>query len=89
MATENFDNPLVFNKIPDLLMAIVNVLIVIAIPIIVFFIIYSGFLYVTAKGNTEQIQKASKALLYGVIGGVIVIGAKTIMVIVGNTATAF
>lgn len=86
---KNLDNPLLFPKITDLLVAVLNVAIIIAIPIVVLFLIYAGFLYVTARGNAEKIQVASRALTYGIIGGVIIIGSVAITTIIKNVATAF
>ncbi|MCA9357097.1 hypothetical protein H6784_05280 [Candidatus Nomurabacteria bacterium] len=85
----SFKNPLAFNSIEDFLVAILNVIIVIAIPIVVFFIIYSGFKYVVARGNPAQIQEASQALTYAIIGGVLIIGAVAISKIISNLVTAF
>jgi hypothetical protein len=84
-----FNNPLAFKDITEMIMAIVNVVIVISTPIVVFFLIYAGFKYVTAQGNPEKIQEASKALLYGVIGGVIILGAVAIMSIIKDVVKAF
>lgn len=72
-----------------LLVAILNAFIVIAIPIIVLFIIYSGFLYVTAKGNAEQLQQATRSLTYSIIGAVIIIGAVAIAEVIKNVVDAF
>jgi Type IV secretion system pilin len=83
------ENPLKVGSIAELLEAILNIVIVLATPIIVFFIIYSGFLYVTARGNAEQIKQASNALLYAVIGGVVIIGSVAIATIVKNLVAAF
>ena len=85
---EDLKNPLTFPDITGLLVAVLNVAIVIALPIVVLFLIYAGFLYVTAKGNPEKIQEASRALTYGIIGGVIIIGSVAITEIVKSTATA-
>ena len=85
----DFKNPLTFKKIVDLLEAIVNVFIVVATPIVVLFLIYSGFLYVTARGNAEQVKKAHSALMYGIIGGIIIIASKAIILIVENLVAAF
>lgn len=82
-------NPLKITSIEDLLIAILNILIIIAIPVIVFFIIYSGFLYVTARGNAQQIEQATRSLTYAVIGGVLIIGAVAIAEIVKNLVTSF
>lgn len=86
---ENLNNPLSFPTIPSLLTALLNVVMVISIPILVFFIIYAGFLYVTARGNVEQLQQASRALLYAVIGAVVILGSVAITAIVENTVNAF
>lgn len=87
--TVKLKNPLNVNSIEELLEAILGVVIVLATPVIVFFIIYAGFLYVTARGNPEQIKQASQALTYAVIGGVIVLGSFAIATIVGNIVDEF
>ncbi len=88
--SQSVDNPIgAFSSIPALIAAIVNVFLIIAVPIIVFFLIYAGFLYVTAQGNPMKIQQAHKALVYGLVGGVIIIGARVITAIVQNTVTSF
>jgi len=82
-------NPLAFNNITDLLIAILNVVLIVAMPIIVLYLIYAGFLYVTAQGKPEKIQEATRALLYGVIGGVVIVGAFAILAIVRNLVAEF
>ena len=64
--------------IEALIIRILEALIIIAIPIIVLMIIYGGFMYVTARGNADQIRKATAALTYAIIGGVMVIAATAI-----------
>ncbi len=82
-------NPLKINSLEDLLVAILNILIVLAAPIVVFFIIYAGFLYVTARGNAAQVEQATRALTYAIIGGVLIIGAVAIAEIVKNLVGSF
>lgn len=84
-----FENPLKFTSVEELLLAILNIVIVIAVPIVILFIIYAGFLYVTAKGNATQVQDATRALTYAVIGGVLIIGAVAIAQIIANLVNAF
>ena len=83
------ENPLRVGTIEELLVAILNIVIVIAVPFIVFFIIYAGFMYVTAKGNPAKVEQAHNALLYALIGGVLIIGAVAIAQIVGNLVNSF
>ena len=53
---------------------------------VIFAIIYAGFLFVKAQGNETAIEAAKKTLFTAVIGGVILLGAKTFSVVVCNTA---
>ena len=88
--TKTFDNPIgAFSSIPEMLNAIVNILLVFAVPIIMFFLIFAGFSYVTAQGNPEKIKTASRSLLYAIIGGVIILGAFAISAIIQSIVNAF
>ncbi|MFT5831763.1 MAG: hypothetical protein ACI9SY_000132 [Candidatus Paceibacteria bacterium] len=88
--SQTFNNPLGgVSSLDGLFLEIVNVLLIIAVPIIVFFIIFAGFTYVTAQGNPEKIKLASQSLLYAIIGGVIILGSSAIMVIIRNLVDAF
>ncbi len=84
-------NPLLpgINSLEALLVAILNIFIVLMIPVIVFFIILSGFKYVTAQGNPGQIEEATRTFTYAVIGGVLILGAVAIAEILKNTVQAF
>ncbi len=88
-APVTLNNPLRITSLQELLVAILNILVILAIPVIVFFIIYSGFLYVTAKGNAAQIEQATRSLTYAIVGGVLIIGAVAIAEIVKNLVTSF
>jgi hypothetical protein len=82
-------NPLAFDSIQGFVVAVLNIIIVIATPIVVIFIILAGFQYVTARGDVAKVQKATLALTYSVIGGVLIIGAVAIAEIIKNLVTAF
>lgn len=82
-------NPLPYTSIPELLEAILGVVVIIAIPVVVLSIIWSGFCYVTARGNTEKISQASRALTYAIIGGVLIIGATALASILRNLVDSF
>ena len=51
----------------------------------VFFIIYAGFLFVTAGGNEDKHKSAKKAILYAVIGTAILLGAQALAKILEAT----
>jgi Type IV secretion system pilin len=81
-------NPLKSTSITEFLVAVIEVLLIFALPVVVFFIMYSGYLFVTASGDTSQIEKARTSLTWSIIGGVIVLGAQLIMNVVQNTVKA-
>lgn len=87
--TSQLQNPFTVTSVEGILIELINVLLIFAVPIIMFFLIYAGFQYVTARGNPEQIKTASRALLYGLIGAVIVFGAWAIAAIIQSTVNAF
>ena len=78
-------NPLEADNISELFRALIDIVLVFAVPIIVFFIIYAGFLYVTARGNEGTIEKAHRALLYALIGGLLILGARVLIDVVQGT----
>lgn len=77
------------DSIEGLLVAILNIIIILMIPIIVFFIILAGFKYVTAQGNASQVEDATRALTYAIIGGVLILGAVAISQIIANVVQSF
>ncbi len=82
-------NPIRVNSITEFLAAILNIVMILMIPIIVFFIILSGFKYVTARGNSSQTEEATQSLLYAIIGGVLILGALVIVQIIRSLVDAF
>jgi hypothetical protein len=48
-------------------------------------VIYTGFLFVSAQGNTEKLQKARTAFFYTVIGALIILAAAAIAELIQGT----
>lgn len=83
---EGITNPLTgVNSLPDLIQRILDALIQLAIPVAVLFIVYAGFLFVTARGDEKKLETAKATLLYTVIGIAILVGASFIASVVQNT----
>ena len=78
-----------YDTIPKLLLAIVEIILIFAVPVIIFFIIYGGFLFVTARGDTSQLEKARTTLTWAVVGGVVVLGAKALVDVIQATVDSF
>lgn len=71
--------------IPEFLLALVDIVFLFGMPIIVLFIIYGGFLFVTAGDNEAQITKSKKTILWTLIGAAVLIGAKVIAMAIQST----
>lgn len=56
--------------------------------LVVLAFIWSGFMYVTAQGNSTGIEKANRALLYTAIGTAILLGAKVLTSVISNTVNS-
>jgi hypothetical protein len=57
----------------------------IGLPIAVLFIVYSGFLFVTAQGSVTKLDEAKKTFLWTVVGVAIFLGSWTLAMIVKET----
>jgi heme/copper-type cytochrome/quinol oxidase subunit 2 len=80
-------NPLGPNnmEVKDLLVKIMDLVATVGGIVVVFMIIYSGYMFVAARGNDSKISEAKDILLATVIGGAILLGADIIANVVVNT----
>lgn len=76
------------DNVPDLLLVLARGFVVVMSPIIVVFIIYAGFLFVTARGNESQLEKARFILLWSLIGAFVLIAAEVISYAIQDTITS-
>jgi hypothetical protein len=69
----------------DFLRAILDGVIQIGTIVLVMMLVYVGFKFVVARGNAEELQSAKSALVWTVIGGLILLGAKAIEAVITGT----
>ena len=71
------NNPLGDNikDIPTFIQTIIGIVLVIGVPIVTLAIIYSGYLFVVARGVPEELSRAKKNLTYTLIGAALLFGA--------------
>ena len=81
-------NPIRSTTIDGLIQTILQNALKIGIPLIALAIIYCGFLFVAARGNSEEITKAKTALMYTLIGAAILLGSWAIALLIKNTVLA-
>lgn len=81
-------NPLQVNSISGLLESFLEVASYLLVLFGVLMIIWVGFEFILARGNSIRISELKKQLLYVVIGLAVVIGARIIVSVVINTLQA-
>lgn len=62
-------------SVTEFIERILNIVIMIGMPIVVLALIWAGFLYVKAQGNSEKIKEAHKTLLWTVVGAGLLMGS--------------
>ncbi len=80
-----FENPLGYNTIEQFLTAVLGAVVVIAFPFIVLFLVYAGFLFVSAQGNEEKLSTAKKVFMWTIVGGLLVLGAQVLSYAIQGT----
>lgn len=74
------------NNLMDILNSIVsNIILPIGAVVVVLYIIYAGFTFVTAQGAPKEIEAAKGRLLWALIGGAILLGSVAISAAVKAT----
>lgn len=74
-------------SLPEFIHTLLTGVLKIGIPVVALAIIYCGFLFVSARGNSEKLTKAKDALLYTLIGAAILLGSWAIAQMISATVT--
>jgi hypothetical protein len=87
--TAGLTNPLnpAYSSIPTFIAGALRVMVEVALPIISLFIVYSGFLFVSAQGNDEKLSVAKRNFMYVIVGAILILGAWVIATLIGGTVT--
>jgi hypothetical protein len=75
-------NPLGSAGLLDLFDKVLDGLILLATPIVILMVIYAGYLFVTAQGNVTKLETAKRAIVYALIGALILLGAEAISALI-------
>ena len=86
-SAESLANPVQFSGIAEFIAGALKVMVMVALPIISIFIVYSGFLFISAQGNEEGLTKARNNFFYVIVGSILILGAWVIATLIGGTVT--
>jgi hypothetical protein len=82
------ENPLSVSTIPEAIALFMRVVFKIAVPVIVFFFLWTGLSYILALGKPDKLKKVHNMFLWTVVGTLLVLGAYTITnILVGTVNT--
>ena len=81
-------NPINVSSFSDFIAEVLGILLKIGIPVVAAFIIYSGLMFVLARGNATELEVAKQRFLYTLIGAALLLGAWTIAQVISATVTA-
>lgn len=73
------------STLDEFLTAILNGVIRLGTIVLIMMLVYVGFLFVAARGNAEKLQGAKSALVWTIIGGLVLLGATGIQAIITGT----
>ena len=73
--------------LPGFIESALNMVLVVGVPIVALAIIYSGFLFVSAQGNSEKISEAKNTLKFTLIGAALLLGSWVIAQAIQGTIT--
>ncbi|MDP3726545.1 MAG: pilin [bacterium] len=82
-------NPVGFASLGALIAAILDIIVQIAVPIAALFLIYSGFLFVTAQGDETKLGTAKSIFLWTMVGIAVLLGAKILAEVIEGTINQF
>ncbi|MSR71289.1 MAG: hypothetical protein EXS50_01270 [Candidatus Taylorbacteria bacterium] len=83
--TVTIKNPIKADDISQLVDFIFSLVLQIGVPIAVIMLIYSGFMFIMARGNPEQLKIARTSFMWTVIGTAVLLGASVISEVIMST----
>lgn len=69
------ENPINVDTLPELAVAILKIINLIGVPVVTLFLLWAGFLFVKAQGDSKALTTAKETLLWTVVGAAILLGS--------------
>ncbi len=82
---DGLTNPLGYNSLTEFLRRMLQLVAEIGFPVIVLFIVFIGFKFITAEGKPEEIAKVRSLFFWAIVGSLIVLGAEALSLAIQAT----
>ena len=80
-------NPLKFEGIQNFVEGVLRAIVMIALPLITIFIVWAGFLFISARGKPDELNNAKRNFQYVIIGTILILSAWVLATLIGGTVT--
>ena len=81
-----FQNPIQATSFDQVVLGFAKLLAQVGLPIAAIFLVWSGFLFVTARGDDTKLTEAKKTFYWTILGTALIVGAYAIATAVVNFA---
>jgi hypothetical protein len=78
-------NPLGYSDLATFLKQLLQIVAQIGFPVIVLFMVYIGFLYISAEGKPEKITKVHQFFFWALVGALLILGAEALSIAIQAT----
>lgn len=78
-------NPLGIKNFCDLAKKLLDIIISLAVPVAILFLVWAGFKFILARGNPTELGVARKNFMYVIIGIAVFLGAWTLASVISAT----
>src|SRR6185436_16660536 len=68
-------NPISYSTLQDFVASVLDIVMLIGIPIVAIFIIYSGYLFISAQGDPGKLKTAKETFLWTIVGAAVLLGS--------------
>lgn len=83
--TGGLQDPLKFCSIVDFVQGVLQAFVMISLPILSFFIVWAGFKFVMARGNSGKLEDAKKNFYWLIAGAILILSAWALATLIANT----
>ena len=84
-----FESPIGAENLAQIITKITEVVLQVGVIVVVLALVYSGYLFIAARGNEDKISDAKRTFLWTVVGAIVLLGAQTLAAVICNTAKEF
>jgi len=72
----------------DFIKQVLSIIVRVGLPVAAIFLVYSGFQFLTAQGDTEKLKTAKHSFVWAVVGTAVLLGAWVLAAAIEGTVNA-